>query len=208
MSDNLSNWMVGGHRILFYWNPTRMYMCNSFWQNWPTILYFFLLEEAAEFFSEPDPDLIASARFQKLKLDFLVAVEKIRREAEITKARFQQSIHPPFPHKGGQQSCAIVPNFSGNSPSISVQSSIPEAESHSRTFPAVSTSLTTIQTTAGKAATSVATSQIYESTASKFLTCFHFHVLVKCMNPWEESKSFTEMYFDSGVKWIETQSFM
>lgn len=184
MSDNLSNWMVGGHRILFYWNPTRMYICVIHFDRIDQqSCIFFLLEEAAEFFSEPDPDLIASARFQKLKLDFLVAVKKIRREAEITKARFQQSIHPPFPHKGGQQSCAIVPNFSGNSPSISVQSSIPKAESHSRTFPAVSTSLTTIQTTAGKAATSVATSQIYESTASKFLTCFHFHVLVKCMNP-------------------------
>ncbi|XP_061192160.1 uncharacterized protein LOC133200352 isoform X2 [Saccostrea echinata] len=65
--------------------------------------------DEADFACEPDPNVIASAKFQQLRLEFLVAVEKIRRETEAAKVRNKQLNQQSRVHIGGQQSCSQPP---------------------------------------------------------------------------------------------------
>ncbi|XP_062588963.1 uncharacterized protein LOC134250627 isoform X1 [Saccostrea cucullata] len=69
--------------------------------------------DEADFVCEPDPNIIASAKFQQLRLEFLVAVEKIRRETEAAKVKYRQFSQQSRVQAGGQhcqQSSSQPPN--------------------------------------------------------------------------------------------------
>lgn len=117
----------------------------------------------ADFVSEPDPDVIAAARFTKLKLEFLLAVEKIRRETKLTKYRAQQTRQKPVRYTGVQRNCQQGPKPCCESPPVSQHISFPQEKSGCKLSTTVHSSFSTILSSAEQSATSVATHRIHES---------------------------------------------